>query len=151
MHNKCSKQSVLTEWSLNYIRNKDRSRKEIEDIQQSQIDFPDFCITHIKVRKNTVVDEYFLIDNLEYVNPEFFKDKDKLTIITLNTKQNLKSLLELWNVFIKLDIVVIFANPDYGEKWILRPKVHNLVSDQSTLKLGLESIFSGVPEYIPKD
>ena len=73
--------------------------------------------------------------------------QDKLIIICLNSKNNLKFLTENWNKFIgNKTLKIMFVNPDLNLQWSLIPYLHNKFGDPASLKLGLKSLFGSIPE-----
>lgn len=75
------------------------------------------------------------------------KSKGPSQIITLNTKENLDSLIENWKDFSEIDnLKLIFVNPRIKENnfWTINPKLHNIITEKKALKKGLNTLFKSV-------
>ena len=127
----------LTEWTVIFIDNS--SDIISKDVKENEI----ICIS----KKKGVV-KYIIQPLLGNEIMQKIKE-GQICIVCLNSKTNLRFLIENWPELIKNPgLKIIFANPELNMQWIIIPYVHNMVSDPSTLKLGLKSIFESVPEII---
>jgi hypothetical protein len=125
----------LIEWSINYVKNKDLIKREL-------IDF--------KVTGHAILFEYkskkhkFIISETLILPAKL--EGVETTVVCLNTKSNLSFLVKNWDAIAKnKNLSVIFVNPEFNEKWVIKPYVHNLVSDKASLRPGLKALFDTVP------
>lgn len=76
------------------------------------------------------------------------------TIVTVHCKENLAVLVNGWKIFaqFKRMFSMMFANPSSKTEkcWMLYPMTHDLVTEDKSLKAGLESIAMNV-ESITKE
>lgn len=72
--------------------------------------------------------------------------RDVFTVACLNTKRNLDFLVDNWQEFLQEGLSVLFVNPDTAQQWKVCPLLHDAVCDKKSLRSGLESLFSQVPE-----
>lgn len=103
-------------------------------------------------RKKNISSTLFL-ENAEK-NLKSIKNDSHAFFICMNTIENLNKLLELWNKFITYNhLGLIFLNPfSKAEKsWTIFPHTHDLISDESSLKLGIQTMFGQVEPTDRKD
>ncbi|MFH0875973.1 MAG: hypothetical protein V1859_08600 [archaeon] len=130
----------LLEWAKIYLKNKDTHAKKIISMNCSFDKIECECIDGPIV--------YFMSETLDASLLEKVMS-GKRGIFCLNIKKNIDFIIKNWNELIKnKELIVVFANPATNNKWVLRPYTHNLISDESTLSLGLKSLFEGVEEVI---
>jgi len=70
-----------------------------------------------------------------------------VTIVVLNNKNNLDSLLNQWHQLVDYRfLTVYFVNPNsvLDKKWIIAPYTHHKICDDSSLAQGLQSMFETV-------
>jgi hypothetical protein len=116
----------------------------------------DYLNTYKKNLKNKLIKEdyieceysdkgkiiYYIYNTLE--NPFFGENH---VIICLNTKKNLDFLVKNWKKFLEYKkLKVIFSNPKLNLQWSIIPYLHNMYGDPESLKTGLKSLFSSIPE-----
>ncbi len=128
----------LKEWAKSFLTSRDVFQKNILEIKDLDGDFV--------VHKRTG-DVVFLIRPV-------FKSVDELLIpqgvnlVVLNTRQNLKSVVDNWAALAKIEsLCIYFVNPRANQKWLLYPFTHDRIADRSSLKRGLDSLFSMVEPY----
>ncbi len=135
--------SFLVDWAINFIKNKDIVAKKIEKIENNKDGF-DFFV------KYKDKEQYFIIAaNIADIGSIIQKlnDYSYFTIVTLNSKENFDSMLKNWSKLANFKFLsIIFVNPFSGldKKWIIAPYTHSKISDESSLKNGLKSMFDMV-------
>ena len=132
----------LLDWAVNYARNKDSISKKIESIEKEKDGF-DLLIRY----KDKA--QYFMIMPAIDINFVLQKLKNDVhvSIVTLNSKENLDALLKNWGRLANFKFLnVIFANPfsELDKRWIIFPHTHNKICDESSLEAGLRSMFEMV-------
>ena len=135
--------SFLMEWLVNFVKNKDVISKKIEQIENGKDGF-DLYIKY-KDREHY----YIIVPNLVDIDSitQRINDKFHFTIVTLNSKESFDALLKNWNKLVNFKFLsIIFVNPfsEIDKKWIIFPYTHNKISDESSLKIGLKSMFEMV-------
>ena len=131
----------LKDWVINYVKSKDVFRKTIREIKK---DVSEIVVIH------SHKEEIFYIDPfLEKIPEQLKKIKtDSHSIfVCMNTKDNFKKLLELWNELVNFNnLGIIFLNPfSKTEKlWTIFPHTHDLIADEASLKTGLQTMFEQV-------
>lgn len=110
-------------------------------------------ITNKKVEKNIIICKHSEKGTIKYIIEEtltqavFEKFEGKIVLITLNSKHNLKFLVENWQKFSENNsLKIIFVNPKLNLQWSIVPYLHHKFADPDSLKTGIESLFSSVPE-----
>lgn len=132
----------LVDWTKLYIKHKDIVNKGIEIISQNK----DFDLT-VKYKDK---EEFYMIEpfikDIDKIIQKLNKDKT-ITLVVFNSKENFDFILDNWKTFIDLPhFKVIFVNPfsELDKKWVIQPYMHHKVCDESSLKLGLKSMFDMV-------
>ncbi len=131
----------LVEWTKVYIKNKDVINKSIESINESK-DFD--LIVKYRDREEFYIIEQFIKDNA--ILQKLSNDKI-INLVVFNSEENLNFVIDNWKKFIDLkDFKIIFVNPfsELDEKWVIKPYMHHKICDESSLKLGLKSMFDTV-------
>ena len=140
--------SYLIEWTFNYLKNKDILLKNIVSIERNKGGL------HVTFKNR---EEFFIIKpiitNVEEIIQEI-REKQSLTLITLNSKENFKFLVDNWKRFIDYQqFTVIFINPfsSLDKKWSINPYTHYKICDDASLKNGLKSMFNTVEPITEED
>lgn len=132
--------SLLSEWTINFIKNKDIHTMSIKDIKKEK---NEITIKYIDKEETYIVDPYFTD-----INNILEKKEDNYTVlVVLNKKKNLDLIIKNWTRLIKYkNLRIILVNPfsELEKKWILNPYFHNKVADMESLKKGLTSLFYAV-------
>lgn len=128
----------ILEWAENYLNHRKLVFKNIEQI----------------IRKKNMIQVKYNEDIEEQLFPtlclEDFKKAigtTKITLVTLNSKKNFKYLIENWKKYSSFtELKIMFINPKSikDKKWVVKPYVHNMVSDGDALVKGLKSMFGTV-------
>jgi len=92
--------------------------------------------------------EIYLIDNkienLINLIPANNK-KQKYYLVCLNLKKNVHFVYENWHKLSILEnVLIIFAEPNTNNKWILKPHIHNKIINKENLKEGLLTLHKSV-------
>ncbi|PIN77600.1 hypothetical protein COV16_06685 [Candidatus Woesearchaeota archaeon CG10_big_fil_rev_8_21_14_0_10_34_8] len=137
----------LLEWTLTFAKHRHMMKGELVKAEQKD------SIIHVACKNNKSHD-YFVSENLDHLNKllesasKSDKDSDyNVHLVCYNTKANFKELLNLWQKFITHQrLTVYFVNPDSSTetKWIVKPWLHNRISDPASLETGLKSLFDTV-------
>jgi len=149
--------SFLVDWTINFIKNKDIVAKKIEKIENGKDGFDLYVKYKDKEQYFIIAPNLADIDSImqrivscERVRNEAHShstDKLHFTIVTLNSKENFEAMLKSWDKLINFKFLsIIFVNPfsDLDKKWIVFPYTHHKISDDSSLKNGLKTIFEMV-------
>lgn len=128
---------TLKEWFKAYLKYKDVVRRNVDRIE----DEGDSKV--LVFHRDGSTKKYYCYNALD--------DNSKSVgigerVICLNTKQNFDYLLKNWDFFREKKTVFLFANPERNESWGVNAYMHSSISDKSSLKQGLKSLFESVPE-----
>ena len=135
--------SFLVDWTINFIKNKDIVAKKIEQIENGKDNFD----LYVKYKDR---EQYFIITpNIFDIDAiiQRINNTDYFSIVTLNSKENFDNILKNWSKLINFKFLnIIFVNPfsELDKKWIIFPHTHDKISDESSLKSGLKSMFDMV-------
>ena len=136
---------ILKDWALANIRHKDLLRREIVEIEQDKQGWE--FVVH-----STKGDRFYCVAvkaDFEAIAKK--AENRQVFVVVPNTKENLAALNSSWSQLSKLDnFCVYFANPySLSEKfWTVCPALHEKIADKTTLKKGLEAMFSTVEPYV---
>jgi len=138
-------QEYLREWTFHYIKNKDLVRNNIIDIKEKFSDCDIFI--EFKDKKQIILIEPILT-NINETMLRLNKLKNELdakytAVVTLNNKENIKTVKDNWENLITDDgLSIYFVNPisDTQRIWIVFPKTHEKISDKNTLSVLAESV-----------
>ena len=126
----------LLEWTLHDIENMNIFKRDIlsKEVEGKNI----ICESKTKGKITYLVEEK--LKNLKDV-PE-----GNVVIVCFNSKENIDFLAKEWASFSgKSGLKIVFSNPDMNCKWTILPKVHDMIADRATLKIGLRSLGESVP------
>ena len=123
----------LLDWAEQFFKSRDAFEKKIITLKKKQ--------DHLEIEYKDKNVKIYMMPNLKKS-----KELENNTTITLNNRKNLDFLIENWNFFEKIEgLKIYFINPFSEEKkWIISPIVHTKISDPSSLKIGLKSLFESV-------
>ena len=132
--------SFLLDWTINFVKYKDSISKKIKQIENGKDGF-DLYVKYIdKENYFIIVPTIESIESLlNRLNNSFY-----FSIVTLNSNNNFKMLLDNWSKLINYKLLsIIFVNPfsELDKKWIIVPSVHDKICDESSIKCGLKSMF----------
>jgi len=132
----------LKTWYVHYLHNRDIMLRKIDTITEES------STLHILYKDGTK-ETCMIAEHLESFE-SLLKDRDKtekLSIVTLNKNTHIKVLLNEWDALSPYrGLTLTFANPDSStdKRWIVKPYVHNSITERTALKTGIESIASNV-------
>lgn len=134
----------LKEWTLHYIRQRDAFEKSIISIDETK--------EIIKVKYKDKEQNYLAEEKLSLSSLDKLKALENKCVVCEHSRANLDFLINNWKLFSEVkDLTIIFVNEQHCEKWVIKPYVHNLIADNSSLKQGLESMFYAIlPENSSK-
>ena len=142
--------SFLVEWTASFVKNKDVIARKIETIEKNKDGFD----LYVKFKDK---EQFFIISpsisNLDLIISKL-KNDSHYCIVTLNSGENLDSLIKNWRRLIEFKLLcVIFVNPfsQLDKKWIIYPYTHHKICDESSLKTGLKSMFEMVEPIEEKE
>jgi hypothetical protein len=128
----------LKEWLLIFLKSSGSFDVEDCSIEDSR----DFVL----FKRAGVEKVFFVAESLESFSFDKIKNflGKNIVIVSLSSKKNIDWLVSKWDKLLEIsDLSFIFVDLESSEKWSLRPKTHNLVTERNCLKKGLLSIFEG--------
>ena len=139
--------SFLQEWTVNYVKNRDLLTKSIESVEKNKEGF----LVRFKDRKQFFIVEPFIGDINEVIKK--INEEEYFSLVVFNTKENFEAVVENWNRLVEFKkLSIYFVNPfsQLDKKWIVYPYTHHQVGSESSLELGLKTMFETV-ESINKE
>ena len=133
---------TLKTWYLFYIKNRDLMLRRIENI----VDKEDFILIR---NKDKTQETAIVADNITSYSTMLNKlsENEKITIVTLNKREHIKTLIDEWSKICSYKgLTIMFVNPDSQteKKWIIKPHIHERITEKASLKSGINSIASSV-------
>jgi 2-hydroxy-3-keto-5-methylthiopentenyl-1-phosphate phosphatase len=136
---------LLKEWTVNYIKNRDILLKQIESINEKSKEWD------VVVKTKTGEKYYLIRPYMEDFNKILqLLDGNAVTVVVLNTKDNLNILIENWDKLVDYPkFCILFANPysELEKKWVIYPKTHQFVTEKSSFGRGLKALFQTVEPW----
>ncbi len=128
-----NQEGYLVEWATLYLRNMDAVRKSIVAMEVRG--------SRISVRHKDRVVPCIVAPALGQARLE-----PGCTIVTFNSAENFKALLDRWKSFVDSKTTLVFVNPfsQPEEKWVVAAHLHDSVCDKSSLRQGLKAMFGTV-------
>ena len=140
-----STHSFMVEWTENFLKNKDILTKKIVSIERNKGGFDLFIKYKDREQYVSVVVELKNLDSI--INK--INNNSYFTIVALNSKENFEALLKNWKRLVDFKFLsIMLVNPFSGldKKWIIFPYTHHKICDESSLELGLKSMFETVEQ-----
>ena len=140
-----SAHSFMVEWTENFLKNKDILTKKIVSIERNKGGFDLFIKYKDREQYVSVVAELKNLDSI--INK--INNNSYFTIVALNSKENFEALLKNWKRLVDFKFLsIMLVNPFSGidKKWIIFPYTHHKICDESSLELGLKSMFGTVEQ-----
>ncbi len=129
----------LKEWLISWLQ-----AKEEFSIQKAKLKKGKNRFEFILLSKETGDQYFFLVPRLKEINLDELMDEAKnyhAWIVTLNTRENIETLLEHWGRASKNpNLAFCFVNLETKSQWSVYPYTHNLIADPSKLRQGLFSL-----------
>jgi hypothetical protein len=89
---------------------------------------------------------YYISDKLSDVDVHKLKDIPKKFIVCLNTLENVRYLIDNWQVYAQIQgLIIMFANPNINEKWLINTALHAKVTEPQDIEQGLLTLFNNIP------
>ena len=135
----------LLDWAEHYARNQDVHAKRILSIEKK-----DSALVSIHSDKRDYFFVKHVLDNLhDFIAKSGIEsnDKDKFIIVVLNSRSNVDELLKAWDIASKYPkLSILFVNPKSAteKKWIIKPYIHNRISDKASLSRGILAMAQAV-------
>ena len=132
---------ALSEWIINFINHKAIIKNDLKKIENGK----DFLKAVYEDKEVKIIVEPF-IENFDSLFDKIEKDK-YVSIVLFNTIENFDIILEKWKRFIDFDkLTIYFVNmfSNTETKWIVKPYLHERITEEKSLKSGLKSIFNTV-------
>ena len=120
----------LETWVKEYEKYKDTFRKRLETVE---------------IKDGKVLLHYDTWDET-VLCVDYLRDAETVTEkwVTLNTAENVKWVAENWDDLIKEDVIIYFVNLDTKNNWVLKPKLHSMITPKKHLKKSLKGLFETV-------
>jgi len=131
---------VLIDWAINFIRSKDAITGILQNIEKDKEGF-DIKATHSN-KEEFIIVEPFIKKSEDIIN-KLQKDR-YITIFVMNSYENFKFLIDNWKRLIdfqKLTIYFVNMFSHTDKKWAIKPYLHDLITNNKSLKEGLNSLF----------
>jgi hypothetical protein len=123
------------EWSVNYFKHKDIFEKKLRNIKEKENclileykDKKDFVINTIQLNSKSIEQ----IKNTTKYNKKY--------LVCDKNEDNLEFLIKNWNNFLIDNVMIIFINLNSNQKFIINPKVHNMIA-KGNIKKSVETLF----------
>lgn len=137
----------LKEWFKRFIENRDIYFKKIKEIISEE--------EGLKVVRSDKTTVYAIVP----FSTSFLKDLERVSeknkgIIVYNTAENFKILIKEWPKLVKNEsLMIYFVNPfsKLDKKWVINPRTHALISDDASLKEGLNALYISVDATTQKE
>ncbi len=126
----------IIEWTEAYLKYKDTIHRRIKNITKKEK-------TITVENKDGTKQEYLCVNDLDEIKKDQLKNK---RISCLNKKKNLDWIIKNWKEIKETNTIFLMANPQKASHWTLNPKLHNNISDKTSLKTGLKTLFESIPE-----
>lgn len=132
----------LSDWVQRFLENRNLFQKNIIGMK------PEGERLIVTYKDKEII--FLIMPMLDVERFEKEAEKEKhYSVVCLNTKDNLKAMISGWKKLIGYRFLSIyFINPfaDGDTKWVIRPQVHDRITEPESLELGLGSLFEGVAE-----
>jgi len=133
----------LTEWIVDFIKNRDLIYRKVESIEIGKDGFD----AYVKFKdKEQYILCYPTLDNVAEMLARI-NSEGHFAIVTLNTEENFNSLVKNWGEFSRYKkLSIYFVNPfsKLDKKWIIFPHTHNNICEQEALSKGIRTMFEMV-------
>ncbi|MBN2142960.1 hypothetical protein JW711_06555 [Candidatus Woesearchaeota archaeon] len=124
----------LKNWTVHHIKQKDLVKRDLVSFQEE-----DGKITCEYKESHAT---FFMQENLDLNKVKSLDAKDVSYLVCLCNEHNFKLLADNWNLLKTLqNLTFIFLNPEFTDKWIIKPFVHAKIADPKTLKQGLRTMY----------
>lgn len=124
---------LLREWAERYVRFRDIS-KSIAGIRNAGFGFE-------IIGADGAISECYVLPSLAGIGEDVVKRAG--IVVALSNEVNIRVVCRMWPLFsANAGLLLIFANPfsSSEEKWLLKPHLHDRVSDKGSLLQGLKAM-----------
>ena len=140
--------NYLAEWFARYTKNRDLILRKLSELRQEENKV-------ILTQKDGLTVHYYaepfpedLVRFAQGINEEH------KGVLMYNTPNNFKQLVSGWKKLASIpNLIIYFVNPfsKQDKKWIIRPYVHDKISDPQSLETGLNSMYLMVDSTTQKE
>ncbi len=125
----------LKEWAKEFIKHRDMFQKKLKEIKDTDTGF----VAHSKDK-----DERFIVQ--ETLDFDGIPKDENVCYVTMNNQKNFNKLLAEWKILVSFKgLKIIFVEKiSTGKHWIVNPHIHDKISEKSSLKSGLKSLYDNV-------
>jgi len=140
----------LKEWTFHFIKHKDVFEKKIRSLKDTEegyaAEYPDRTQEYI-------VGEKFSLPAKSLAQGKSGTQPAMLTtIVCSNTRENVKAVVKDWGKLKETHgLTILFVNTETGEKWLLNPRVHDMIADSSSLETGLMKMMDTANGIVEKE
>jgi len=128
----------ILDWTEAYLKYKDSIQRKIKILKKFSLQNEIVC-----EMKDDSIHKYLCVDDLSNLKASDIKG---YRVSCLNSKKNLDWLISNWQELKSLDSVFFFANPQKAVHWSINPRIHDGITDKSSIKSGLNSLFDSIQE-----
>jgi len=148
MENKAKK--ILIEWTINFLNSKASIKNDLKKIEKNKENYDLKAIYDDK--EVYIIIEPF-IENFDKLYGKI-KKENFISIVLFNTIENFEITTEKWKRLIDFEnLTIYFVNmfSSTDTKWIIKPYLHDKITDEKSLNIGLKSIFNMVEPITEKE
>lgn len=129
----------IKEWAITFVKHRDlhfRKIKEIKDIDGNFFE---------AINKDNSIIEYIVSDKLTDKEVSKIDEKKKQFIIIENTVHNIKETVTKWKKLVmNQELTMVFVNINKNDKFIIKPYVHNKITEEESLEQGLLTLHENI-------
>ncbi|MBN1275413.1 hypothetical protein JXA12_03915 [Candidatus Woesearchaeota archaeon] len=120
----------LREWTKIFLTQRDLLKQELRSLEETDDGF----VMHKKDSTTTKAS----------VRETLGEPSDGI-IVCPNTRKNVEALAREWQGFSsRQELLIVFANPDTNEKWLIKPHHHGRIADEESLEQGLLAMHEAI-------
>ena len=141
---------ILREWTIHFFKNKNAILQTLQKIEENKENY-DLKIIYEDKEIYVILQPF--IDDFEEIYGKINKNKN-INLILFNSKQNFDIIVDKWKRLINFDKLTIYFVNMFSisdKKWIIRPYFHDKIADESSIKIGLKSMFNMVSSITEKE
>lgn len=138
----------LMDWFVRYVKNRDLAFRRIKEITEQD--------SKAIIKQKDGKEIHYYVEPF----PEDFNaladsiKEEHCGIVVYNSDGNFEKMLDAWNRLSSMPgLTIYFINPfsKLEKRWIIRPHVHERISDKESLEQGLKSMFVMVEPISEKE